>query len=591
MDLKNIIKISAVTTVVFFLVLTYVNLAFEGVYWFNVFFTAFACILVGWLLFILSLKVRRIDKLIEVAESLANGEFNVNIDYNIHKKDSINNLAINLTVLRDTLKRILKEIDNLSILHERGEIDRVIDYVSYKGLYQEVASNISRMGQKYRTMTEDVITSLIKMANGDFEVSLQKYEGQKEALNTSMELLTSNLKEINTQIKSLIKNVDNGNLCFEIESKNFEGDWREILEGLNNILISFTNPITEMNLALNSISSGVLTTQMDGYYKGEFLEIQKAINTTANKLYKSIRDIDIALTEVAGNNLTVKIDDEEHTTNISGNNDIAEMKKPINNIIEKFAHVLKNIREGSIYIDEGTKMIAGNAEELATGAVQGEQAIEELSCSIVNVSSIANSNAEKAETASVIAKLLEEESHKNIRQMGEMVVSMKEIEKSSENIINIIKAVDDISFQTSILALNASIEAARAGEHGRGFAIVAEEVRILSQRTTNLTDEITEVINASSQKIKEGTEIVKIADSSLKDMVEKIDEVNNNISEISQSSVSQARDIVNIRQAFGEVSSIISGNQQTSTVLHESTTELKNLSENLKEMVSDFVLE
>ncbi|MCL1924357.1 MAG: methyl-accepting chemotaxis protein [Defluviitaleaceae bacterium] len=590
MDFKTLIQIAGAVILILLGIVIYINLTIENVYYFNITLFTVTTVLVMWLLLTLYKKVSKLKELINASDLLSKGNFNVDIVYNVHKKDAVNELAINLTILRDTLKRIFKEIDNLGILHDRGEIDRIVESDNYRGLYREAVVSISKMAGTYKQMTEDVVTNLTNMANGNFTIALKQYEGKKKELNTSMELLSSNLKQIGSEITTLIQNVDIGNLDYKADSNNFSGNWKEILEGLNNILISFTKPIQQMKETLGYIASGNLTTQMQGQYDGEFKNLQQSINQTANTLHKYIRDINIALTEVASNNLNIKIDNWEQQTTKGGNNDIGEIKDALNNIIEKFAKVLKSIKESAIQIDDGTKVLTENAGELASAASQSEETIMELNTVITSVSSVADNNSKKAESASKISKLLEEASHQNLSQMGEMIVSMKEIEKSSQNIVSIIKSIEDISFQTNLLALNASVEAARAGEHGRGFAVVAEEVRSLSQRTTSLTKDISEVIQISSGKIKEGTQTVQLADTSLKDMVEKINDVSNNINEISAASIEQARDIESIKQSFNELTET-QKLAQNSAVINETSSNLDDLSDNLKDMVSSFVLE
>ena len=582
--MKNLVKIYTFANILLFITAIVVNFIFVNVLVFNILvFMIFIVSLIIFLLFVQK-NISKIDDLVKVAESLSNGDFNVLIDYNFSDKSMINNLAISLTLLRDTLKRILKDIDNLSILHERGDIYRVIDHESYRGLYKTVALSISNMGTNYRHMTEDLITSLTSMANGNFEVRLKQYSGDKKKLNDSIELLNSNLKEINSQIITLIGNLNVGNLKYKIKTEDFDGGWKILLTGLNDISSSFTNPLKQMNVTLNTISKGSLTTHMEGSYEGEFKEIQDSINNTVDQLHKYIEDINNALTEVAKNNLNVKIDSLDQTLSREENNDIREIKEAINNIIQKFADILKSIRTSSNLIDDGTKILSLNAENLSNSAMEGETTLNDL---LANISSSVNSNVEKAQTTLEISHDLEKSSVKNVNQMGEIVSSMESIDKSSKSIINIIKLVEDISFQTNLLALNASVEAARAGEHGRGFAVVAEEVRSLSTKTTELTEDIKTAIDVSTSQIKQGMDIVTLANSSLNEMVSKI----NDIKEISEDSLSKAEDIVNISERFNEISTIIQGNTLTSKILHEKSSELEELSYSLKRIVLDFILE
>ena len=197
--------------------------------------------------------------------------------------------------------------------------------------------------------------------------------------------------------------------------------------------------------------------------------------------------------------------------------DFTLIKDSINRIIIDLNKTLSEINMSATQVATASTHIANVAQVLAQGASEQSSSIDKVSMKLVNMS---KETKEKAGNGTTI--------------MDEMVKSVVKIDKASNEIGNIIKVIDNIAFQTNILALNASVEAARAGSYGKGFAVVAEEVKSLASRSQTAAQETKQLIANSLKLADEGAHLASETQNALKSIVEGIEGLNDVMTGIDQ---------------------------------------------------------
>lgn len=256
-------------------------------------------------------------------------------------------------------------------------------------------------------------------------------------------------------------------------------------------------------------------------------------------------------------------------------------------ILKPIVRVADELGNGADQVFNASDQLSLASQELADGSSEQASSIEETSSTLDETSSMIKQNTENTKKASELTQKAKDMSIEGNEKMKIMMEAMDDIKNSSNEIAKIIKVIDDIAFQTNMLALNAAVEAARAGDAGMGFAVVAEEVRILAQRSTQAAKDTSEMIENSINKSEKGVTIASQVAEFLETIHVQSEKINEIVKEISVASQEQTQGVVQISKAVAQMEQVTQSIASNAEESAASSEELNAQAENMKQIVGD----
>ncbi|MGQ3017549.1 methyl-accepting chemotaxis protein [Phenylobacterium sp.] len=265
--------------------------------------------------------------------------------------------------------------------------------------------------------------------------------------------------------------------------------------------------------------------------------------------------------------------------------DYVKLRDDFNAAISQLQEAMSVVAINVRAMRSGAGEISQAADDLSRRTEQQAASLEETAAALDEITATVRKSAEGAKQASAVVATSRGDAEKTGHVVGDAVQAMSEIEKSSEQITQIIGVIDEIAFQTNLLALNAGVEAARAGDAGRGFAVVASEVRALAQRSADAAKEIKSLISASSQQVAQGVGLVGETGKALERIVSQVAEIDGLVSEIAASAQEQATGLHQVNTAVNEMDRVTQQNaamvEETTAASHSLATEAESLSQSV----------
>ena len=362
-------------------------------------------------------------------------------------------------------------------------------------------------------------------------------------------------------VAMLSKSATEGNLTTRADVSKHVGEYRKIVQGVNDTLDAVITPLNVAANYVERISKGDIPAPIVEVYQGEFNTIKNSLNT----LITAMDDITRAAQEISRGNLTVAIHERSKED---------KLMQALSAMVNDLTRTVSEIRTIASEVSSASLSISTASVEISSGATTQAASAEEASSSMEEMVSNIKQNADNAQQTDKIANKSAKDAQESGRAVVEAVTAMKEIASK-------ISIIEEIARQTNLLALNAAIEAARAGEHGKGFAVVAAEVRKLAERSQKAAGEINQ-LSGTTVKVSEK------AGEMLDKLVPDIQKTAELVQEITAASKEQDTGAEQINKALQQLEKVIQQNASASEEMAATTEELTGQADQLMSALGFF---
>ena len=542
-------------------------------------------------------------------KKISAGEFN--LDINIENTE-LDGIVKQLSALTGQLNNFHSNMNEMSRQHDLGDIDVVMPVDKYEGDFKSMAKGVNDMVNGHIAVKKLAMGVVAEFGKGNFDAPLETLPGKKVFINDIIEHVRGQFKSLISDMNEMSKQHDLGDIDIVMPVDKYEGDFKSMAKGVNNMVnghiavkklamgvvaefgkgnfdapletlpgkkVFINNTIEAVRKNLKSLISGFntageavkigdLKVRVDNSgLEGDFGKIVSTINSLLSVVDDAFADTIVGLKKLEDGDLTYRI-----TTQYTG--DFDTVKQTVNSVAESLQNMVRKINGGASEIGSASQGVSASSQSLSSGATQQASSLEETSSALEEMS---GSVAESAKNAVQTNTLAEEAANMAING-GEAVTKTVEAMRDISQKIGII---EDIAYQTNLIALNAAIEAARAGEHGKGFAVVAAEVRKLAQRSQVSAQEISSTATDSVKVSEQAGELIG-------QVVPKIQETAKLVKDIANASKEQDVGIGQINVAMAQLDQLTQSNAAASSEMASASEQLNAQANNLTQMMTFF---
>ncbi len=343
-------------------------------------------------------------------------------------------------------------------------------------------------------------------------------------------------------------------------------------------------PINKCSNALHEISKGDFTYELDvPSDTSEIGILASSTRDTIANLSAIVDELSCALTQMSNGDFTYKWKSEHLFVG-----DYKTLSTAYRQIATVLPNTLKQLQNASSHVRSGSEQLSNSAQSLAQCSSEQASTVKELNVTIADITGKIKKTASDSISSKEANAKAQKALHDTMDHMSEMMLAMEEISAKSQEIGKIIKAIDDIAFQTNILSLNASVEAARAGMAGKGFAVVAEEVGNLATKSAKSAKDTTALVEDTLEALEKGNRVAKNTSQSINVILEAATKLSKCVNDIAEATEEQTDSANEMSQEVSQISAVVVTNSATAEQTAAISEELLSEAHKLRDLIATF---
>lgn len=516
--------------------------------------------------FILSQRITApLAQAVKASIAIANGNLDAEFEHNPKRRDEFGQLNTAMQTMRDNIRGNMGSLKKAS--DEAASVRAALDVCSTPVSLSDTSGKL-----KYRNAA---LTSLMsqypELDNSNPDILMQKYGNSNLRLAGLKSTEKVELKSADFEIELVCTPVKNNN-------DEFIGIATEWLDNTAQNKMA-----VELEQVIELASKGILDRRIDtSNTEGFFKNLGEHFNTLTTTVNQNLTEMGSTMQAFAGGHLDIDTTQQNYTGQFGA------LRKDVNRTIDSIREIVIGIIDDSGTVNQSVGTITSGNIELSKRTEQQADDIHATTDRIQRLTHTVTKNAGNANTASELSTEARCFATDGGNIVKKTVSAMKDILLVSNQMANIVSLIDDIAFQTNLLALNAAVEAAHAGDQGSGFAVVANEVRDLAGKSADAANGIKLLIDNSLDKVKAGSKLAEESGEALERIVRRVEDVDQIIIMIAQSSNEQLSNIEDINKAVTRLGDVVSQNRSLAENTRESSELLRTQAHRMKSRVEFF---
>jgi len=536
----------------------------------------------------------------------------------------------NLNTCIDSVNALIADARTLSEAAVRGHLSTRADAKRHQGDFRRIVQGVNDTLDAVLKPVEVAADQVARISRGELPPRIEgQWPGDFEALKSNLNQCIDAVNALVADAGMLARAGVAGELSTRADPQRHRGDFRRIVQGVNDTLDAVVGPLQAAASHVARIAQGDIPETIAEEYPGDFAKLKESLNAcveAVRRLVSDARGLSQAAVEgrlsqradaerhrgdfrliVRGVNETLdavllpiheatatleKLAERDLTAQVRGDyrGDHARIQEAANRTAEALRSAIVQVAEGVHQVSGAAAQIAASSQAVASGASEQASSLEETSSSLEAMAATTRGTADSSYQAASLASRAHGAAEAGNAAIAKLTGVMEGVRSAAEGTSHIIKDISEIAFQTNLLALNAAVEAARAGESGRGFAVVAEEVRSLALRAKDAAVRTESLIRESVSKAAEGSSAVGEVSEKLTEILGAAEKVSGIVGQIAAAAKEQAAGIDQVTRAVEQLNGVTQQNAASAEQSSSAAQQLSGQAEELLAMANSFTV-